>query len=407
MATVAALLVVTVYARTADAALDEAAARTLRDYTGYAGRLMGSEMLRRFAEQRARVLIPVVGMSGRGGRQPSLDEIVQLGDRELRFGTRVDSARGYFRLDLRTGAMAGSGAVAGELADRIADTLRHLAHVPTRARDPRWLVLEHGKVSYGIAYATYADSLGKPVAIFGLSYGRGVGAAYWAERVFNETPLLPTSYASASWDDNAVRPPGQAKNDSLLAVRIGDQTGRIFWESPGGASRPEEEKQVSTMITTSAVGLTIETTLRPGGQRALVPMVARRAQHWSMRTLFVLTILLAAISLLALFSERAVARARRTEAMEQLALGLRHELNNALASVLLNAELAIEQRDMDDAMRERVQAIIEQAERMRGVLRRLQQRERLDVIVPYLGEGFMVDLSAREGELTTEVPHER
>jgi hypothetical protein len=50
-------------------------------------------------------------------------------------------------------------------------------------------------------------------------------------------------------------------------------------------------------------------------------------------------------------------------------------------------------------------AITEQAERMRDVLRRLEKRERLDVIVPYLGEGFMVDLSARDGDpLTTESP---
>ena len=401
VATVAALLVVTVYARTADAALDEAAARTLRDYTGYAGRLMGSEMLRRFAEQRARVLVPVVGTSGRGGRQPTLAEIVQLGDRELTFGTRHDSGRGYFRLDLRSGAMEGSGAVVGQFAGRLADTLRRTALLPTRARDPRWLVLEDGKMSYGISYATYADSAGRPVAIYGLTYSRGVGAAYWADRVFNETPLLPTSFASATWDDNPVRPPGQAKNDSLLAIRIGDRTGRIFWESPSSALRQAGDGQASTVITRSAVGLTIETTLRPGGRPALVPMVARRAQHWSMRALLVLAILLAAISLLALLSERAVARARRTEAMEQLALGLRHELNNALASVLLNAELAIEQRDIDDSMRERVMAIVEQAERMRGVLRRLQHRERLDVIVPYLGEGFMVDLSAREDDGVT------
>jgi signal transduction histidine kinase len=79
--------------------------------------------------------------------------------------------------------------------------------------------------------------------------------------------------------------------------------------------------------------------------------------------------------------------------MEQLALGIRHELNNALASVLLNAELMGEDPTLDDVSRERVVAITEQSERMRDVLRRLEQREGLDVIVPYLDEGFMVDLS--------------
>jgi hypothetical protein len=408
VATVSALLVVAVHARTADSALDEAAARTLRDYTGYAGRLMGSELLRRFDEQRSRVLVSVIGTSGRPGQRPSLDEIVRSGNRELDFGARIDSGRGYFELDLLTGKMAAVGAAAGPLGAQIADTLRLIAREQVAFSDPRWLVLQRANVPYGVAYATYADPRGTPVAIYGFSYQRSVGVAYWADRVFNETPLVPASYSNVQQEGNTLlRPAGQAKNDSLLAIRIGDHAGHLFWQSPGGNPRAEGDGQGSTVISTSSAGMTIETTLRPSGQPALVPMVARRAQRWSMRALLVLTVLLAAISLLALLSERAVARARRTEAMEQLALGLRHELNNALASVLLNAELAIEDPGIDAAMRERVLAIVEQAERMRGVLRRLQQRERLDVIVPYLGEGFMVDLSAREGEsFTSEAPRD-
>jgi signal transduction histidine kinase len=178
-------------------------------------------------------------------------------------------------------------------------------------------------------------------------------------------------------------------------VRIFDRKGRLFWSSPGTQPAPEAIRE-RTVISTAAGGLTIETALRLGSAPTLIPSVVRRAQRWTTRALVVVTLLLAAVSLLALRGERAVARGRRAEAMQQLALGLRHELNNALASVLLNAELLAEQEGVDPALRERMIAIVEQAERMRDVLRRLEQRERLDTIVPYLDDGFMVDLSPRE-----------
>jgi signal transduction histidine kinase len=84
--------------------------------------------------------------------------------------------------------------------------------------------------------------------------------------------------------------------------------------------------------------------------------------------------------------------------MQQLALGLRHEINNALASVMLNAELFAEEDGLDAEQRARVVAIVEQSDRMRRVLRRLEKAERFDVVVPYLNEGYMVDLSAAADE---------
>ncbi len=89
--------------------------------------------------------------------------------------------------------------------------------------------------------------------------------------------------------------------------------------------------------------------------------------------------------------------------MQQLALGLRHEINNALASMLLNAELLNEDRALTADQHERIDAIVEQAERMRSVVRRLEQADKLDVLVPYLNEGLMVDLSTtRERDLPNE-----
>lgn len=357
-------------------------------------------MLRRLSEQRARVLAPVIGTSGRQTLAPTLEEISRLGERELHASAGIDSGRGYFRLDLISGKISGVGFADGEFGGQIADTLLKAANA-IASRDPSLMVLEQRNVPYGVAYATYSDPDGLPVAIYGFTYHRPTGVGYWADRVFHETPLLPISYASESWNYDSTTTSGRVKNDSLLVMRISDRAGRLLWQSPGSAPSSSDDIRERAVIATAAGGFSVETTLRSSGHPALIPAVVRRAQRWSMGALLVLTVLLAAISLLALLSEREVARARRSEAMQQLALGLRHELNNALASVMLNAELVIEDKGIDETPRELVLAIIEQAERMRGVLRRLQERERLDVIVPYLGEGYMVDLSTPEGDAFT------
>jgi signal transduction histidine kinase len=115
--------------------------------------------------------------------------------------------------------------------------------------------------------------------------------------------------------------------------------------------------------------------------------------------------LLSAVALIALRRERLGARSRRAEAMQQLALGLRHEINNALASVMLNAELLAEEDGLDAEQRSRLVAIVEQSRRMRNVLRKLEKAEHFDVVVPYLNEGYMVDLSTTaEGTPTSEQP---
>lgn len=403
---VAALFVVTLHARAADRALDDATTRTLRDYTGYAGRLMGSEMLRRFAEQRGRILAPVTGSVEGPGAPPALSEIVRRGQREFDT-TAFDPGRVYLRLDLATGATERVGPATAPLVTRAIDTLRALARRGKLSAEPDLVVLEDEQVPYSVAYATLRDRTGRATAVYAYSYTRSIGMAQFARAVFHETPLLPPSFAGLRWnyDTTQVRP-GEVLNDALLSVRVTDRTGRLLWASPGVPPPPTTIREF-VVISTYAGGLIVETALQAGSVPTLIPSVVRRAQRWSMRAVLALTLMLAAVSLLALRREGAVGRARRGEAMEQLALGIRHELNNALATVLLNAELLGERPELDDVLRERVTAITEQAERMRDVLRRLEHRERLDMIVPYLDAGYMVDLSARGPDrITSERPPE-
>ena len=395
LATAGVLALVTLEARRAERALEEASTHTLRDYTGYAGRMMGAELLRRFSEQRSFILAPVTGSSGRAVPEPALDEVAERGREYFTaYPARPDSGLGYFRVDLRSGRMEGNGAARGEFALRIADTLRTLATTTPVTSTPDILVLTRGTTPHSVAFARLLDRGGTPTAFYGFTYTRSAGVAAIAERVFRETPLLPTSFAGARWnyDTTQVRP-GEVVNDSLLWMRIMDRSGNVMWQSSARVARNAAPGE-RVVLSTAAGGFDVEASIKPAGAPTLIPSVVARAQRWSLRALLVLAMLLAAVSLLVLRQERLGAQARRTEAMQQLALGLRHELNNALASVMLNAELMSEERSLTDDQRERMKAIVEQSERMRDVLRRLEKSEQFDVVVPYLNEGYMVDLSA-------------
>ncbi|HEX2188627.1 MAG TPA: GAF domain-containing protein [Longimicrobiaceae bacterium] len=90
-----------------------------------------------------------------------------------------------------------------------------------------------------------------------------------------------------------------------------------------------------------------------------------------------------------------VGRERRL-ALQQLALGLRHELNNALAGLILETELLSGGGTGYDRYRESVASIQGQVWRIHEVLRRLDDVDALRT-KPYLDRGLMIDLSQPGG----------
>lgn len=86
----------------------------------------------------------------------------------------------------------------------------------------------------------------------------------------------------------------------------------------------------------------------------------------------------------------------RKLALQQLALGLRHELNNALAGLILETELLSGGGTGYDRYRESVASIQSQVWRIHEVLRRLDDVDALRT-KPYLDRGLMIDLSQPGG----------
>ena len=128
------------------------------------GRMMGAEVLRRFSEQRATIFAPVTGSSGRAVTEPSLDEVQQRGrDYFATLPSPIpDSGLGYFRVDLRTGAMDARGAIGGQFAVTLVDTVRKLAHAAPAASTPNIVVITNDGAPTSVAYAPLLDRTGKP-----------------------------------------------------------------------------------------------------------------------------------------------------------------------------------------------------------------------------------------------------
>lgn len=395
LATLAILVFVTLEARSAERALEESAQHTIIDYTGYAGRILGAEVLRRFNEQRAQILAPVAGSSGRHVPAPALSEIESLGDPYFAQLTGQRTTKlGYFKLDLFTHKVERTGNLSPTLERSIADTLTAIHHAHADTTAVQVLALSDSGVSHSVAYAPLRDEHGETIAVYGYTYNRADGISAVARQVFAQTPLLPTSLTGARWNYDTSRVERTALNDSILGMRILDRGGHVLWRSDGTPFDSTSAYGQRIVISTFAGGFIVETTLRRAAVQLLIPGAVRQAQQWFMWALIALALLLAMVSLFALQGERSGAKQRRTEALQQLALGLRHELNNALASLLLNAELLAEDAGKDESQRERVDSIVEQAERMRSVLRRLEKADQLDNVVPYLNDGLMVDLSS-------------
>ncbi len=316
LATVAVLLAVTGQAHGAQDALDEASAQTLRDYSGYASRLLGADVLRRFSEQRAIVLAPVTGSSGRDIPAPALTDIARLGrERFALLGALGDTALGYYRIDVATGRIDDADGVKGEFARRIADTVSTLVPGFTPQTPPGIAAIEWGHATYSVVFAPFFDAHQRLVAVYGFAYTRSAMVGTVAATVFREVPLLPVSFAGARWNYDTTRVrAGEVINDSLIAMRVSDRRGRLLWETrDAGSVIATSPYGARSVLSTNAGGIVVEAAMRQAAEPSLIPRIVRRAQSWTLRSLIALAFLLVMVSLIALRGERQGARARRVE----------------------------------------------------------------------------------------------
>ncbi len=372
----------------ANAALQAASSRTLGDYATAAGRVLGTEAIRRDTEFRTRLFGPLMGTVLVDGTVPPLASFAQRAESLYKdAGYPADPYRGYLRFELKTrkweGEMAMSDTVRANLViDAVIARLNGVQQSPTLA-----LPGVSGRIIFASTAVMGSD--GKRYA-YAITQTRASNFKHAMQATMQAVPLLPPSFTGTAWNMNLpASAAGNPANDSLIGVRIIAADGALLYASPhwyGGPYRGSYKFQ------TGADGFDVETVLRPSLATLLVPAAVRAAGRTVYIGLGLVAFFLLAVSLIAFWGEMSHQTSECARHLEQLTTGLRHELNNALASVMLEAQMLAESDDASPDSRYAGASIAEQAERMRKVLRRLDNVDHLPVVSYFEGKS-MLDLA--------------
>jgi hypothetical protein len=386
--TMAVCMVLAGEVRDARAALRATAAQTLHDYTGYVGRVIGTELFRAAQTERDDLFASVAHATQ--GPPIGIDEFARHADSVFAaVHHRPDPFRGYQRLDLTTFQWTARRALADTAFGQVvADTMMAMRRSPQVFPSMGVMVLTVHAQPISLYYRIANDSVAHRLYAYIVTQSRSAVFAQMVGQTIATVPLLPPSFTGSRWNvDAPVKP--RLPNDSLVGVRIIGSEGTVLYRSSNWFDSPYHE---SYQFQTGPGGFTIETSLRPGLEQRLVPATVEQASRTLYVSLALLGAFLLTVSFVAFWGEMRQRDAHRARALRQLTTGLRHELNNALASVLLEAQLLEAAPDSAAQVHESAAAIAEQAQRMRDVLRRLDHVEHLP-IVDYIDGQSMFDLA--------------
>jgi signal transduction histidine kinase len=377
--------------RRADAALEATTSETLRDYATAAGRILGTEAIRRSEAFRSRLYGPLMGTIVVDGAAPPLRTFARRADSLFAAEKYdADSLRGYLRVDVRTRDWEGLRSMA-DSSRAVAVVAKVLAKARLDTARTPLLVLPGSHEPIIVSAAAVADANGHQY-IYVVVQARVTNFRHVMQATMQSVPLLPPSFAGSAWNLDKSAAANHVSNDSLIGVRIVAVDGTVLYVSPHSYDGPYRGQY---HFQSGPDGFTIETALRPGLATVLVPAVVRTAGRSLYIGLGLVGCFLLAVSFIAFWGEMSHQTAERAKSMQQLTTGLRHELNNALASVMLESQMLAASDDASPDARYAGAAIAEQADRMRKVLRRLDNVERLPVVNYFEGKS-MVDLTGTQ-----------
>jgi hypothetical protein len=374
--------------RQANAALAAMAGAALHNYAAAAGQGLAAELLQRTSEFRMALFEPITSAKAGVMPAPSINSFAVRAEslyRAARFDP--DPLRGYLRYDLTNGSWEAEGALTDSaFAAMVTDTLRGRV-AGSMVAQSGLITMSWRGTAMSTTYIPFADRVNRRAYLYVVSQTRSLAIHRPMTEALAMTPLLPPSITGHVW--RAGDSTQNRGNDALVGVRVVGADGSLLYASPRWFAGPY---RATYQFQAGAGGFTIETVLPPSLAEQLVPSAVRDARRSLYVGLVLVGIFLLAISAVAFWGELVQQRKARARSMSELTTGLRHELNNALASVLLEAQLLATNQDAPDDAREAGNAIAEQAERMRNVLRRLDHVEQLPV-VDYFDGKSMVDLT--------------
>jgi signal transduction histidine kinase len=333
---------------------------TLDEHATYAARTFAREIAVQNVALRLRSLAPVLGASALGAAAlGEADGLTLAGvtafasavlDPEV--GLADDPWRGFFRLDLATGRHEATGRAADAVvADALGAMVRDARPALDTAQIPRRGLLRLGGETAAVIYAMQRTSAGVPVAVYGYTLSHERSGDELAAGVVRRTSLLPPSLLAADSGDVA------ASLDTPVQVWVTDTTGHELFRTPGAFTSD------AYGAFESGGGLTMHAMLHP----ALADRLRRQMLSDDRRRLQValpiLSLLLAAATILHLRRERELVRARR-----DFVASVSHELRTPLAQIRMFSETLLLGREEDEEERLRWTAVIGREARRLGDL---------------------------------------
>ncbi len=374
--------------RQANASLHATTSQTLRGYATTAGRVLGTEAIRRSNDFRGRLFGPLMGTVLVDGDAPPLAAFALRADSlyaDEHYA--ADPLRGYLRLDVRTGRWEAAGALSDSvLARTVVDTAFARARSPHKSGS---ILFSRSSTPLTVATALVADANGHRY-MYIVAQSRATNFQHAIRETMETVPLLPPSFTGAVWNmDQQLSAANRNANYAMIGVRIIAADGTLLYASPNWFAGTYTG---SYTLQSGPGSFRIQTVLRPDLESRLVPAAVRTAGKFLYVGLVLVGCFLLAVSLIAFRGELSHQMSQRALSMQRLTTGLRHELNNSLASVLLEAQMLAASENASPDSRHAGAAIAEQADRMSKVLRRLENVDRLPVVNYFDGKS-MLDLA--------------
>ena len=265
-----------------------------------------------------------------------------------------DPMRGFFRIGEGSGRYDAIEAAADTAAERV---LREAVAVRRAALDtavlPGFAVVDIPAGRASSVFALQRSASGAPVAVYGFTLSWKESFPPLAERVLRRTIVVPPSYFDAD-----AEPDVPLAADSLIAIRMVDDTGWEFYRSPA-----QFESSASGSFRGSVSPITVHATLHPALAAQLRASMLNDTRRTLQFALPILTLLLAAATVLHLRRERELVRARR-----DFVASVSHDLRTPHAQIRMFAETLLLGREESEEERMRWLAVIGRESRRLGDL---------------------------------------
>jgi signal transduction histidine kinase len=252
---------------------------------------------------------------------PGPSVLTSSADGVLRCPAGTDSSRFYFLIDLRYGSLATAGAnVSTAMRQWLADTIA--SHVRS-VYQPDWnyaVILASlpnerpTAIAYSVKYAEHRA----PIAAYGIRTCAGAVGAAMIGDVVARRALLPVSAT------------GGAPNDSILSISVRDPSGRLVYQTRGGAAASPYSADVAFE---QVGGLTVHAAIRPRAVELLALGALPESRVPILVGLLTLTAAMVVLTVLQLRREHELSRLR-----SDFISSVSHELRTPLSQIMLFAE---------------------------------------------------------------------